>query len=810
MLLSIEKIIKILKLEKKRNFDNRSVMGGLDKYSESFKLDAINEGIPSQVIKSITDALSNYHFLSKDERKSAIETLLDELLEKKTTQAKPLVNDYSELIKFQNQKTYKESDKFSQASKIYEIETALANPVIKIPGIGKSKSIALSKLGINTIKDLLYFFPRKHEDFSNFTTINKLSFGESISLAANVKSFHTHRIKGGKQSISEVILEDGTGTLRIIFFNQPFLEKSLQPGTKIMVSGKVEMYKGRFVLNNPEWIDLGQEKTRLNRLYPYYPLTKSITQKWMREMISGQLNLWVSRISDFFSSEFCTKAEILPLSLALQNIHYPENLEMKKKAEYRFSFQDTFFLHLLMLTQKKEWQKQQSKKIVIDTVFLNQLEQSLPYSLTNAQKKCINEINKDLSSGVPMSRLIQGDVGSGKTIVSVFAIASVIKDGFQAAVMAPTGILAEQLHKNIRDFLTKLNIITNDEICFLTGDTPEKVKVNIRAGLASGKIRVAVGTHALLEDSVKFNKLELVVIDEQHRFGVMQRKKIRSKGSTSHLLVMTATPIPRTLALTIYGDLELSIIDELPPGRKEIITKIIPPREKEEIYSFVRDQIKAGYQAFVVYPLVESDLEDLLETNAAVNEYNRLKKDIFPDLTIGLLHGKMKAEQKENIMQAFREKKYQILISTTVIEVGVDIPNASIMLIEGANRFGLSQLHQLRGRVGRGASQSFCFLIPENDEVYENERLNAMIQTTDGFKLAEIDLLQRGPGDFIGVRQSGFKEIRFSTIMNGKLIDKVRRMAQDVILNEPNLINNNPLYKIIMSEYLQKMIGEKN
>ncbi|MBE0686208.1 MAG: DEAD/DEAH box helicase, partial [Anaerolineaceae bacterium] len=379
------------------------------------------------------------------------------------------------------------------------------------------------------------------------------------------------------------------------------------------------------------------------------------------------------------------------------------------------------------------------------------------------------------------------------------------------AIMAPTGILAEQLYTNIRSFLLANNIISQHEICYLSGDTSEKDKIIIKENLKSGLIKVAVGTHALIEDPVEFKNLEFVVIDEQHRFGVMQRKKIRSKGSTSHLLVMTATPIPRTLALTIFGDLDLSIIDEIPPGRKEIKTTIINPQKRSDAFILIRKVIEEGFQAFIVYPLVESEDEEMSDTNAAVNEYNRLKKEVFPDLSVGLLHGRMKSEDKEKVMIAFRKGIYQILVTTTVVEVGVDVPNAAIMMIEGANRFGLSQLHQLRGRVGRSNQQSYCLLVPETEDAIENERLKAMVATNDGFKLAEIDLSQRGPGDFIGIRQSGYKEIRFSNIMNVKLIEKARSLAKEVLEHDPDFINEDShLFKIIMSEYYQKMIGEKN
>jgi ATP-dependent DNA helicase RecG len=811
MLPSLEKITKFLILEIERNFDNRSVFGGLQKVCQTWKQEALMQGVSIELVNKICEILANYDSLDGNQRDLAIQLIMDKI--NPQSSSPPIIEPKKE---FKTESVNREDKPGNNPvpppiENEFDIEKALSNPVTNIPGIGNYRAQGLSKLKIFSIKDLIYYFPRKHEDFSNLKTIDSIEFGKTISIATIIKSIHSRNLKGGKQNITEVIIEDDTGSLRVTFFNQPFLSKTLKPGVHIIVSGKIEMYMGRFVLNNPEWIELDKGGVNPNRLFPYYSLTKNITQKWLREIIARQIQMWTPKVSDFFSNTFLEKAEIIDLQTALVNIHFPENNELKKKAEERFAFQDTFFLHLSMLQQKKQWKQVSAKKIKYSKGFYESLIQNLPYSLTKAQSKCISEIREDLVSGVPMSRLIQGDVGSGKTIVAAIIIAGVTTNGFQSAIMAPTSILAEQLFTNIYQFLTTNQIISPEEICFLSGDTPDKEKKQIRAGLANGDIKVAVGTHALIEDPIKFKNLEFVVIDEQHRFGVMQRKKIRSKGESSHLLVMTATPIPRTLALTIYGDLDLSIIDEIPPGRKEIKTTIVKPSLRDQAYHLIKNQINLGFQVFIVYPMVESDDFDLIETNAAINEYFRLKKKNFPDAKMGLLHGRMKSEEKEKVMTDFRTGVFQILVTTTVIEVGVDVPNATIMMIEGANRFGLSQLHQLRGRVGRGLQQSYCLLIPENDDSLENERLKAMIETNDGFKLAEIDLRQRGPGDFIGTRQSGYKEIRFSTIMNVKLIDKARTLAREVIEKDPSFINDESHhFKLIMNEYLQKLIGEKN
>jgi ATP-dependent DNA helicase RecG len=410
----------------------------------------------------------------------------------------------------------------------------------------------------------------------------------------------------------------------------------------------------------------------------------------------------------------------------------------------------------------------------------------LPFELTNAQKRVLADIRSDLTAGHPMNRLLQGDVGSGKTIVAAMAIAILAQHGMQSVLMAPTSILAEQHYLNLKHLLTGLDgAFSPDQVQLLIGATPEAEKRSIREGLMNNSIKLVIGTHALIQDPVTFADLQLVIIDEQHRFGVEQRAILREKGDNPHLLVMTATPIPRSLALTIYGDLDLSVMDEMPPGRQEIETSVFYPRERERAYALIRNQIQTGHQAFIIYPLVEDSENN--QGMAAVEEQSRLQKEIFPKYTVGLLHGRMKPEEKESVMTRFRDRELQILVSTSVVEVGVDIPNATVMLIEGANRFGLSQLHQFRGRVGRGENKSYCIVIPETADAAENERLSALAETNDGFILAERDLEQRGPGDFLGTRQSGFAELRFATLTDFHLIEKARQQAQAVFQADPDL-----------------------
>ncbi len=480
-------------------------------------------------------------------------------------------------------------------------------------------------------------------------------------------------------------------------------------------------------MNNPRWEKAGSNNLETNRIVPIYKLTKNLTEQFIRKITAQTVKVWAPRLTDFLPQKIIDSAELMELPEAIETMHFPANFDLLEKARERISFDEIFFLQIGAMIQKRDWQSVPAKKFFVEPKFYDNLIATLPYELTKAQKKSIKDLEKDFSSGKPMSRLLQGDVGSGKTMVAAFGFAIVMQTPEnQAAFMAPTGILAEQHFANLVKFFENNKLLLKDQICLLTGDTSEKEKDLIRERLKTGKIRLLIGTHALIEDPIIFNNLQFIVIDEQHRFGVQQRAKLREKGNGVHLLVMTATPIPRSLALTVFGDLDLSIIDEMPPGKIPVNTYIINPGKRNRLYQFIQSQVNEGGQVFIIYPLIESDDPEIQEeTKAAVNEFHRLKNEVFPNIKLGLLHGKLRSIEKDEVMSDFRNQKFQILVSTTVIEVGVDIPNASVIVIEGANRFGLSQLHQLRGRVGRGKEKSFCFLIPENEDSIENERLRA-------------------------------------------------------------------------------------
>jgi ATP-dependent DNA helicase RecG len=534
-----------------------------------------------------------------------------------------------------------------------------------------------------------------------------------------------------------------------------------------------------------------------NRIVPVYPLTGNITQRWLRGMMHQVVSYWAPRIQDPLSEGLRQSANLIELPSALLQAHFPDSWEKLKAARYRLAFDEILLLQLGMLQQKRAWQQRRARTFSPPEEWVTSQISRLPFALTGAQKRAFEDIRADLTSGRPMNRLLQGDVGSGKTAVAALTIAVVAFEGAQAAIMAPTSILAEQHNNSLRHLLTGEGaVLRQDQVRLMIGATSEAEKQEIRTGLQDGSIKLIIGTHALIEDPVIFNDLELVIVDEQHRFGVDQRAALRRKGENPHLLVMTATPIPRSLALTIYGDLDILVMDEMPPGRQPVATHVLSPIERERAYSLIRSQVEQGRQAFIIYPLVEENAKELekapeltseIAGKAAVEEHGRLQKEVYPDLMLGLLHGRLRPDDKEEVMRKFRDGEYHILVATSVVEVGVDVPNAAVMLVEGANRFGLAQLHQFRGRVGRGGDQAYCLLIPETENAMENERLAAMVETTDGFVLAEKDLEQRGPGEFLGSQQSGFKDLRLVTLTNVHLIEKARRFARSLFDEDPDL-----------------------
>ena len=801
---SLNTLLKFLRLEASRGFDDKAVFGGMLKMLDFWVPEARNEKIPEEIVQAVTSCMNAYHNLDIDERSEALKKLWERIepdnssvIEKidKSRRTKNVENRVQKPTTTTKEITKSVPNKRQPLSASQpggvtsKTPNALNASLTVLNGVGPSNAQKLAKLGLHTLGDILFFFPRRYDDYSQLKPIHKLWYGDEVTVVGTIQIVTSRKVRSGKMNIVEVIIEDGTGGLRLSWFNQPWLENRLKKGATISVSGKVEQYLGRLVMSNPDWEPVEVESLNTNRIVPVYSLTSQVTQKNLRNIIRQVVTYWAPKLTDHMPETVLKKAELIDLGTAIIQAHFPDSQEQLKLARQRLAFDEIFFLQMGVYSQKRNWQKATARIYEVTEDWLNFWLAALPFNLTGAQNRALDDIRSDLKSGIPMNRLLQGDVGSGKTVVAAAAAAIINKAGAQATIMAPTSILAEQHYRNFSIMCTTPeengNCLKPDQVRLLVSDVPEKDKQEIRDALASGYIKVLIGTHALLEDPVSFKDLQLAVIDEQHRFGVEQRAILRSKGSNPHLLVMTATPIPRSLALTVYGDLDISLMDELPPGRKEINTHVLFARERERAYSMIRSQVENGHQAFIVYPLVEESEKS--ELKAATEEYERLQKDVFPKLKLGLLHGRLKPEEKDAVMLQFRNGEYQILIATTVVEVGVDIPNATVMLIEAANHFGLAQLHQLRGRVGRGDEQSFCLLIPDNDDAAENERLAAMTQTNDGFILAETDLKLRGPGDFLGTRQAGYANLRMANITDVHLIEKARTHAQELFESDADL-----------------------
>jgi ATP-dependent DNA helicase RecG len=798
----IDNLRKFLNLEIKRNYDNRAIVGGLDKINLVWVKDGRIYNLPADLIAQISKRILSYSDLPENERPKAIIEMLEILNANSPSSSRnpilsenqiatlvdlpqPGINSPPSLpkdhpLQKESQPTFKPDN---------QQITGLDAPLTVLQGIGPSKASMLKSLGMETLEDLLYFFPRRYDDYSKLKPINRLTVKENVTIIATVQSGGTYKRGKPPRDITEIIVSDGTSPLRLIWWNQTWPIRTYRPGMQVVIAGRVDLYLGRFVISNPDIEQIEQEHLHTNRIVPVYPLTSGLTQKAVRKMMYETVSFWAPRAPEYLPDSIRDSAEIEGLSLALKQIHFPDNFDALELARIRLAFDEIFLVQLGVLQQKLAWQSLPAEKFEVTPDRFNNLVEILPFELTGSQNKVMEQITRDLASTSPMNRLLQGDVGSGKTVIAGLAASIIAENGAQSAILAPTSILAIQ-HQNtlLRLFANNENPIypfKKDEIRLLIGDTPEAEKAEIREHLASGRIKLLIGTHALLEEPVVFKNLKLAVIDEQHRFGVEQRASLRNKGENPHLLVMTATPIPRSLALTVYGDLDVSIIDEMPVGRIPVETRIIYPLERERAYTFIQSQIQIGNQAFIVYPLIDQGDND--EFLSAVHEYERLQSDIFGEYQLGLLHGRLKTEEKDQVMDKFRKNEIQILVTTTVIEVGVDIPNATVMLIEAANRFGLAQLHQLRGRVGRGVENSYCLLIPDTEDAIENERLSVMVETNDGFILAEKDLEQRGPGEFLGTRQSGYTPLRMANLTDIQLIEKARKEAISLIEHDPTL-----------------------
>ena len=717
--------------------------------------------------------------------------------------------------------------------------TLLSADVTAVPGVGPSVAARLHNLGIRTVRDLLFYFPREHRDYSKLEKIATIPFGEVTTTLGLIWEVESTRTSGGRVRTIATISDD-TGKLRVSWFNQPYLQKQLSAakGSYLVVTGVKQRFgnKIEFSVRSHELPEQG-DLLNTGRLVPTYPLTEGLHARTLRRFTKWVVDRYAAMVPDHLPVSIRTAGKLMPLPEAISHIHYPENEQALDAARRRLAFDELFLIQLGMQERRTRWQQEGPRgnafKIDLTKIFVaadnveaagvpshllgaedpvqgtgnapalepesalmnstlwsplatgEPFEATLSFCFTSAQRRVITEIFADLAQTKPMSRLLQGDVGSGKTVVAAAALLMAAINGYQSAIMAPTEILAEQHARSISAMLEPFDIRT----ALLTGGLRQRERSMGRAAIESGQAMVAIGTHALIQEDVSFQRLGLVIVDEQHRFGVGQRDALRQKGYRPHMLVMTATPIPRTLALTLYGDLDVSVIDELPPGRQKIIARWRSGTRRNEAYNVVSQQVAEGRQAFIICPLIEES--ETLAVKAVTVEYERLSREVFPNLRLGLLHGAMKPADKDQIMRRFRDHELDILVATSVIEVGIDVSNATVMVIEDADRFGLSQLHQLRGRVGRGQHQSYCYVLSADANIQAQQRLEVFQSTDDGFRLAEEDLRLRGPGDFFGVRQSGVPELRVANLSDTALIELARSLAaklwhDDAYLRKPD------------------------
>ncbi len=834
--LRLDSFRKILNLEEGRGFKDTAVVGGLDRFVErhALALTAIaGDDDPSGLVGV------PYRDLTPSQRKKWVNNWLVRLadvespsapVEEGTGEGEPPIAPTPSDREREGNPPLSEGPPKGPPLRPVPVPGGINpdSPVDRLWGVDTKLSGRLLKLGVVTIRDLLYLLPRRHDDFSVFSSIADLVPGEEQTIVATVwEARETTLGQRGKLKATEAVVSDETGNIRAVWIGQPHVAKALKPNSRVALSGKVEDYKGRLQLQAPEFEILDRQESLIHtgRLVPVYPLTEGLTPRRMRSIVWQALEQWVPRVEDFIPEDLRKSVGLASLPEAIRQAHYPDDLPSLEAARKRLAFDEFFLIQMAVLMRRRNWQEAvEGIPVQANPKVRDSFIASLPFSLTGAQERCLEEILADMVGGTPpMNRLLQGEVGSGKTVVALAGLLEAVAAGYQGSIMVPTGVLAEQHFATVSRLLGGLakplreeNLITvyldplprPISVGLLTGSTRAALKRELHRRASEGTLDIMIGTHALIQEGVEIPRLALAVVDEQHRFGVMQRAALRQKsGITPHVLVMSATPIPRTLALTIYGDLDISTIDRLPPGRQQVLTRNVPPERRDAAYGFVRKEVRSGRQAFVICPLIEES--DAVEARAATEEYERLSTEVFPDLRLGLLHGRMSPGEKDEVMQRFRNGETDILVSTAVIEVGIDVPNATVMVVEGAHRFGLSQLHQFRGRVGRGEHKSYCLLLSDYSTPEAKERLSAVERIHDGFQLAEVDLSLRGPGDYFGTRQSGLPALRVARLSDHDLLKAAREEAAELLQDDPDL--QKPHHKSLageVSRFLDKVRTE--
>jgi len=805
----VEVLRRILQEERRRGFPDRVVTGGLDRFLEDWRreLEQAEEREALRRLHRLGLFSTPYAALSPAEREAWAEAVLrglERLAEPAPGPEAPAPQPPPPALR--------------------RLPTprglSLDSPVKVVPGVGPQIARSLQEEGVRTVRDLLYFLPRRHIPV---VRVRDLVPGEEVGIVGVLWTVQERALGERQVPVTEAVLSDETGNLRVVWWNQPFVAKALRPDQRVFVTGRVNLFRGQPTLEATGHEVLEEEDPLLTpgRLVPLYPSVRRagarkgeaeyLSPRTVRRVVRTALETWLPRLEDFLPPELREGAGLLDLTPALLWYHYPEGPSALERARRRLAFDELFLAQVVLLQRKRAWQSAPAHPIPTDRTLLDAFLASLPFELTGAQRRALEEVLADIARPRPMSRLLQGEVGSGKTVVALSAMLMAFSADLQSAMMAPTEVLAEQHFLTLARLLAGLGEREEKPpflllrlpdgrtltVALLLGSLRKREKEEVQRALAEGRVNIVVGTHALIQEGVAMPRLALAVVDEQQRFGVLQRQALREKGTCPHLLAMSATPIPRTLALTLYGDLDLSVIDELPPGRQRVRTRWLRPEQEESAYRFIRQQVQEGRQAYIICPLIQES--EALQTRAVLEEYERLRTQVFPDLRVGLLHGRMPLREKQEVMDRFRRGDLDILVATPVIEVGVDVPNATVMLIEGAERFGLSELHQFRGRVGRGPHPAYCLLLADNPSPEAQERLRIFEQEVDGFRVAEADMRLRGPGELWGVRQSGLPDLRVATLEDRDLLETARRWAERLLEEDPHLTRpeHRPLRKAL-------------
>lgn len=783
---------RALLLERKQGFNDRAAVGGLVAFARK-QVERATQAQLTTLTRAVA-ALGDYGTAERREREAAVTAALDVLLGGTTSTeiadqpASPVIAAVT--VPDRPQREAVPAGRLSPLPPtrppltVVHSPEELDGPVRGLKGMRKPMLDGLTRAGVQTIRDLIYYFPRTHYDYTDTRSISRLRLGQKTTLVGTIENVRNNRVgnRAGRGTvITTATISDETGRVAVRWFNQPYLVQQLPVGARVAISGEPDVFHGLIVFQPKDYeLIEADELTHTARLVPIYPLTKGLYQKSLRRTIRRTVDEYADAVEEYLPADLAGSLRLPPLPHAIRQYHFPDVEDQKEWAEQRLAFDELLLIQLGLLMRKAEWQEYLPEvAIPIDQALHRRFEESLPFALTAAQERVTDEIFADLSKPAPMSRLLQGDVGSGKTVVAAAALLQTAGAGKQGVLMAPTEILAEQHQQTVRRLLEPLGLRCE----LLVGGTARAQRRAVYAASADGSAQVVVGTHALIQEGLEFASLGLAITDEQHRFGVEQRAALRQKGMSPHVLAMTATPIPRTLAMTIYGDLDVSLIDEMPPGRLPPITTWC--RTPAEAYGVVRDEVRKGRQAFVICPVIEESADS--DMRSAIAEHRELAGLTFADLRVGLLHGRMKPKEKDAVLDAFRRGEYDVLVATSVVEVGIDVPNATVMVIRDAHRFGLAQLHQFRGRVGRRGDQAYCVLLSDSEGDDARERLEAITATENGFELAEEDLRLRGPGEFWGTRQSGLPELRVATLGDLPTIQLARQAAQEILAADPDL-----------------------